>query len=330
VASLLSTSLSQSHEVIELYTLHPIPPFRLDLTAWALRRRPHNTVDRWDRTTYRRVLVIGDEQLETAVVQSGAVEHPRLRVTLNGRTIPRGAQKTAAVLLKRMLGLDVDLSLFYRLTSSDKRLAPVIERFRGLKPPRFPSVFEGLVNGIACQPLSLTVGIWLLNRLSMQCGRSVHLQDSVQHAFPGPEDIPLLDEDTLRSMGFSYTKARYLLAASQSVVGGKLNSERLEGLDDLAAVQQLVSLHGVGRWTAEYVLLRGLGRMNVFPGDDVGARNRLARWLGTDKPMDYDTVRKAVRRWQPYSGLVYFHLLLDGLTRSGTISPDIGSNPAKS
>jgi DNA-3-methyladenine glycosylase II len=83
-----------------------------------------------------------------------------------------------------------------------------------------------------------------------------------------------------------------------------------------------MDLHGVGRWTAEYVLLRGLGRTNVFPGDDVGARKRLAMWLGRDKPLDYDGVKRAVRRWQPYAGLVYFHLLLAGLVKSGEFTQD--------
>lgn len=78
-----------------------------------------------------------------------------------------------------------------------------------------------------------------------------------------------------------------------------------------------MKLRGVGRWTAEYVLLRGLGRINMFPGDDVGARNRLALWLRRDAPLDYEGVKRAVRRWQPYGGMVYFHPLLAGLTESG-------------
>jgi DNA-3-methyladenine glycosylase II len=81
----------------------------------------------------------------------------------------------------------------------------------------------------------------------------------------------------------------------------------------------LLALRGVGRWSAEYVMLRGLGRLHVFPGDDVGAQKRLARWLGRPGPLDYAGVRKAVAPWQPYAGLVYFHLLLDGLSRAGVL-----------
>ncbi len=82
---------------------------------------------------------------------------------------------------------------------------------------------------------------------------------------------------------------------------------------------QLMAFRGVGRWSAEYVMLRGLGRLHVFPGDDVGAQKNLARWLGRSAPLDYGGVRKAVAPWQPYAGLVYFHLLLDGLSNAGVL-----------
>jgi DNA-3-methyladenine glycosylase II len=72
-------------------------------------------------------------------------------------------------------------------------------------------------------------------------------------------------------------------------------------------------LRGVGRWPSEYVLLRGLGRLHVFPGDDVGARNNLQRWLGLLEPPDYDGVRRVLAKWAPFQGLVYLHLLLRGL-----------------
>ena len=73
----------------------------------------------------------------------------------------------------------------------------------------------------------------------------------------------------------------------------------------------------MGRWSAEYALLRGLGRLEVFPGDDVGARNNLARRLGLASPLDYDDVRQAVARWAPYAGLAYFHLLAERIEDAG-------------
>ncbi len=301
------------------FGMRPVPPFRLDLTAWALRRRARNLVDRWDGATYRRVLVIGEAPVEIAVTQTSSIDHPRLEITVTGGMGPETASAVPRF-LTRALGLRVNLQPFYALAMSDRRLAPLVEQFRGLKPPRFPSVFEALVNAIACQQLSLTVGIELLDRVATHCGLAISSGSVGQHAFPRPEDLLKVKAPTFRRLGFSYSKAHSLLALSRQIVAGRFDPEELQSLDSPSAIDRVMEQHGVGRWTAEYVLLRGLGRLDTFPGDDVGARNRLALWLGRARPLDYDGVKRAVGRWQPYAGLVYFHLLLAGLTESGEMS----------
>lgn len=139
-------------------------------------------------------------------------------------------------------------------------------------------------------------------------------------AFPGPEELATLEPDELRRHGFSMTKARTIVETARAIVAGDLDLEGLERLDDPAAIACLTRLRGVGRWTAEYVLLRGLGRLHVFPGDDVGAHNKLRRLFGIDAPLDHESVQQLVARWHPYAGVVYFHLLLDSLTQTGLVA----------
>jgi DNA-3-methyladenine glycosylase II len=91
----------------------------------------------------------------------------------------------------------------------------------------------------------------------------------------------------------------------------------LADLKNDQAVSRLVELRGVGRWTAEYALLRGMDRIDLFPSDDIGARNNLEKWMRLRKPLDYDSVAHVLRKWKPYRGLVYFHLLLDRLAKVG-------------
>ena len=62
-----------------------------------------------------------------------------------------------------------------------------------------------------------------------------------------------------------------------------------------------------------------------FPGDDVGARNNLARWLNLEPRLDSRAVAQAVSRWQPYAGMVCFHLLLDRLAAMGQLDGPRGS-----
>ena len=67
------------------------------------------------------------------------------------------------------------------------------------------------------------------------------------------------------------------------------------------------------------MLLRGLGRLDTFPGDDIGAQNNLQRLFRlADKPT-YDHIRQLTSPWHPYEGVVYFHLLLDKLRANGAL-----------
>ncbi len=301
------------------FVLEPTPPFRLDLTAWTLRRRPDNRIDRWDGQTYRRVLVEDGNPFEIAVTQFEQSGMPRLRVSVTGDMPCSDKRAYINRVLERLLGIHVDLTEFYRFCEKDEVLRSPANQFRGLKPPQFPTYFETLVNAIACQQITLTVGIRLLNRLTEACGLTVETEKGLFHAFPRPQQLANMDIEKLREMGFSYRKAHYLTGLAQAVIEGQFDLEEIEKLDDQKAVNRLCTLKGVGRWTAEYFLLRGLGRTHIFPGDDVGARNNLQRWLRLSEPMNYDKVHKSLRHWDAYGGLIYFHLLLKSLAEKGII-----------
>jgi DNA-3-methyladenine glycosylase II len=294
------------------FQVEPAPPFRLDLTVRALRRRAINVVDRLEGGTYRRVLAVHGRPLGIEVVQPAAPKGP-LQVTVTGPDLPSGTRPAVVAALTRLLGLERNLTDFYQVADDDLVLGRLARDFRGLKPPRFPSLFEALVNAFACQQVTLSLGILLLNRLAEAYGSSLDEPGGPAYAFPSPDDLAGRAPDDLRAHGFSRQKALAIIELAQALAAHRLDLDELEDLDDAAAVERLQSLRGVGRWTAEYVLLRGLGRLHVFPGDDVGARNNLQRWLGILEPLDYDGVQWTLARWAPFQGLVYLHLLLRGL-----------------
>jgi DNA-3-methyladenine glycosylase II len=219
-----------------------------------------------------------------------------------------------------MLGTRIDLTKFYRLAARQPELGDLVRRFRGLKPPRFPTVFESLLTAFACQQLSLALGVLLLNRLTKTYGVSVEQIDGRICAFPRPEDLSAEQPEALGKLGFSRQKARAIIELSLAVSERRLDLEKFTELEGDALLEQLHALRGVGRWSAEYVSLRGLGRLQVFPGDDVGAQNKLQRYLRLKKSPSYDTVRRRLAQWGDYAGLIYFHLLLHGLAEKGCLS----------
>ena len=301
-----------------MISLPTAAPFRLDLTAWALRRREKNAVDRWDGRRYTRVIAVGSRPVRLTVTDETSGAEPVLTVSLHPGAGDRTREETR-LLVTKILGLTVDLEPFYALARDNELLRPLVEQFSGVRPPRFPSVFEALVNSIACQQVTLDLGILLLNRLSERFGPVVNDHGTVQHGFPAPADLAEATEETLRQLGFSHQKARAIRDLTADVVADRLDLAGLDGMTNREAVDYLSTIRGIGRWSAEYVLLRGLGRLDTFPGDDVGAQNNLQRLFHlVDKP-NYEQIRDLTSPWHPYEGLVYFHLLLEKLQTKGVL-----------
>ena len=296
------------------------PPFRLDFTVWALRRRQKNLMDRWDGAQYSRTVVFNNNPIQLSVTQARATSGSKLVIVLQSKQeITAPVRKEVKSLVQQMLGLAVDLHPFYLLANKNKVLKPLVAEFVGVKPPRFPNVFEALINAIACQQVTLDLGILLLNRLSERFGPVFVDAGATYYAFPRPVDLANVSEEEIKKLGFSYQKARAIQELAANVANNKIELSGLEKMTNRDALDLLLTIRGIGRWSAEYVLLRGLGRLNVFPGDDIGAQNNLQRVFQLDTKPDYNKIKKLTLHWSPYQGLVYFHLLLEKLKMKGVI-----------
>ena len=297
------------------FKLSPILPFRLDLTVWALRRRQKNHIDAWDGATYTRVFVINEKVIQSRVTQI----HDVVEVKIESYNSFNDAKSIIASDLKKMLGLEINMEEFYYLSKNDINLQLLAESFIGVKPPRFPTIFEALLNSIACQQVTLDLGILLLNRLAENYGMKFECANGTQYAFPRPDDLAGVTEENIKKLGFSYQKARAIIGLSQALLEKKLSFSDIEELPNEEIVNRLIKIRGIGRWSAEYALLRGLGRIDTFPGDDVGAQKNLMQLMNLQKRPDYDQIKQLTSKWQPYAGLVYFHLLLEKLQGKGVI-----------
>jgi DNA-3-methyladenine glycosylase II len=298
------------------FTIAPRPPFRLDLTVWALRRRAHNIVDRFDHGVWRRVLVVGGSPVAIAVTQTRDASRPEIQVRISASR-PRAVKAEVTALVTAMLGLDRDLSDFYRLARGDARLYELAERLRGMKPVRYATVFEAFANAVACQLVSLSAGMHVLNRLAEAFGTAAKVDgdEAPMRSFPTAAAIARSSPDAMRALGLSRQKGEYLIGLAKMALSPKdRDFASIARLDDNDAFARLLKIRGVGRWTAEYVMLRGFGRIDIFPGDDVGGRNKLYEWFGIDGAATYDRVGAMLKRWHPYAGLIYLHLIVNAAT----------------
>jgi DNA-3-methyladenine glycosylase II len=189
----------------------------------------------------------------------------------------------------------------------DERIAvlardPVMARLVDeLEPPRADrarrSLFHDLVDAIASQQLSVHAAAAIMERV-------VALFPS-DH--PDPATLLALSDEELRAAGLSRPKIRYLKGIAGAVNSGEFDLEAAAHLEDAAFVERLTVLPGVGRWTAEMLLIFALRRPDVFPIGDLGIRNAVARLYDVDRE-DHDAIVAVAERWRPFRSLACHYL----------------------
>jgi DNA-3-methyladenine glycosylase II len=285
------------------HTLPVVAPYRLDLTVSALRRLSTNIVDLFTpERAYVRALARVDEPVIVRVAQ---VAKRALSVAIEG-----DARNDDAVLavVGRMLGADIDLGKFYRSAVPVSWLAPLVERMRGVKPPRYPSLWEACVNAIVFQQISLRAASAVMHRLTISLGRSLRADDIPVplYLFPDAETVQRATDRRLNAAGLSANKIATLRRVADALSSGSLDASALERCTSPDAAVILRRIKGIGPWTAAIILLRGLGRLDVFPANDSSVANNMAFVAGPE-PLD---VPRVVDDLGPQRGMLYFHLLL--------------------
>lgn len=114
-----------------------------------------------------------------------------------------------------------------------------------------------------------------------------------------PEIIVSIDDQSLRDVGLSWAKAKYIKDLAAKVLSGEVSLSDLDRLDDEAVITELTKVKGIGRWTAEMFLLFTLQRENIFSHGDLGLRNGFIKLYGIENPTK-DNIEKVVSVWSPY------------------------------
>jgi DNA-3-methyladenine glycosylase II len=108
-------------------TLTAVPPFRLDLTVWALRRRGKNIVDQWDGMRYTRTLVYGQSTIKMTAIQGGTGNDPQVIVTLESKAdLDPVIEQDIKLLVPKILGTDIYLQPFYTIAESSEVIEPLV------------------------------------------------------------------------------------------------------------------------------------------------------------------------------------------------------------
>jgi DNA-3-methyladenine glycosylase II len=140
-----------------------------------------------------------------------------------------------------------------------------------------------------------------------------------------PATFLALDDATLRSCGFSRQKMGYARHLAELVAGGAFDFVSLARADDDAAMAQLLSLKGIGRWSAEVYLIFALGRPDVWPAADLGLQIAIADRLGLEsRPLERELrpLAEAWRPWRSVAACLFWQSYLHARNRTAPRLPE--------
>jgi DNA-3-methyladenine glycosylase II len=190
------------------------------------------------------------------------------------------------------------------LRAADPRMAALVDADPRLDPDAFfdhwpADLWSALVFQVIGQEISLVAAAAIRGRLEALHGGRL----------PTPAELLATDEEALRGIGLSRAKAMYLHDLAACLVDGRLDLDRLRALDNDAARKELTKAKGVGRFTADGVLMLTLRRQDIWPAGDLALRRAVARVWGLDGPLSVAQVDAFGERFRPWRTLAAVYLL---------------------
>jgi DNA-3-methyladenine glycosylase II len=301
------------------FSYAPPGPYSLAATAARFTRWPE-AVDRFDGETYRRLLPVGRRGVLLEARQDA--RRAPLSVTLTGDAARGEAARQAALRVVAIgLGAALDVRPFYRAFRGDAILGEALRHSRGLRIAGAPSLWEALVTAVLAQQINLRFAYDIRRALAVAFGRRALFGEETYFAFPEPSRLARESEAGLRKFRLSGSKAGAIARLAEAFASGELSESEIARLSDDEAIERLTAVKGVGRWTAEIGLLRGLGRADVFPGGDLGVVKYVAmQLLGHRARVTEPLMREFADRWRPYRGLALVYAYAEIARRAEILS----------
>ena len=254
----------------------------------------------------------GSEQLRFAFVAdglgsgeqvAGAYVYPEGEKVVV-ETYGEAAPETVRDQTERVLSLDVDGGRFPEIGERDPVVGRLQGRYPGLRPVCFYSPYEAAAWAIIGNRIRIVQAARVKARMAEELGEPVQIRGKQERTFPGPSQLLRLDGFS----GLSGRKVEYLRELSRAVLEGKLEASYLRSLSVEEALAGLKELPGIGDFSAELVLVRGVGVPDLLPTHEPRLGRAVAMAYGLEESPTAEELFEISKGWRPYRSWVALHL----------------------
>jgi DNA-3-methyladenine glycosylase II len=289
------------------FTLVPPHPFDFVLTAsHQTRYRRRSGADLFDNDVYYRAFWHQNGVIPVSVYASA--DPVRLNIQVGPETCLADIGFVTDT-IHRMFALDLDILKFYDRVAGDKELSWATQALYGLRPAQTESVFEALVEAVIGQQISANVARKIRDAVVDRYGISVEMDGMQFCSFPRPEALFEAAPEDLRSLSLSFRKVEYIKEIARRSIEGEFDLTRFGSLSKEEIIDEMIKVRGVGRWTAEWTLLRALGNVDALPAGDLALRRAVSDlYFDRVSISEIELEEFALARWAPYRGLATTYL----------------------
>jgi DNA-3-methyladenine glycosylase II len=287
--------------------LTPTMPYDFALAVSYLRTAPSALLERiGDDGIYERALRLEGIPALVRVTSATRAHSPQLDVEVHGERVSDAMVAAAERLVHRIFLLDEDPAGFFALAARDPVLGALLARLPGVRPVLIADPFEALLWAIIGQQITVAFARKLKLALVALAGETIALDGYIYTLPLEPARVASLTAEALRAAQFSRQKIAYMLALAQAVTSGELRMEELDNVPPEEAQATLLAYKGIGRWTAEYVLIRAYGARDSIPAADAGLRAVIGRAYGLGRSATETEVRERAEAWAGWRGWAAF------------------------
>ncbi len=295
----------------ETFTIQALAPFNFDLTA-QIFANGDKQIRSYANGQFSQVLKVNGKLVLIRLTSTGTVEQPKINVELKSNNpIILQDKREAEEAVKFIFNLDFDLQSFYEDIKKDRTMQQITKQLYGLKNPTTPTVFEALVDSIVEQQISIKVAQIVEVKLAKKFGETLTLNGDSYYAYPTPQSMACASIEEIRNCGLSQRKAEYIREAAKLIAEGKLDLEHLKNNKiPEQIIVELDEIRGIGVWTAELTMLRGMQKLDALPADDFGIRRVISRYYCNGKPIKSAEAREVAKSWGTWKGLAAYYLIV--------------------
>lgn len=259
-----------------------------------------------------RALKVKDKVIPVEVILNEDVDKPKLKVNFFTDT-SKEEEDEIINQIKCIFNTDYDLKSLYKFMDKDPILRKIKDNHYGLIPASFPSVYEAVISIIIQQQISLRIAQHITSLLIKKFSDYVKIGNKEFWAFPTPSKLSNANISELKMCKLSERKAHYIKDFSNAVVSGKFDPESLRKCSHQEIINELTKFKGIGRWTAEMVIVTSISIDNMNPAGDLGARKAISHFYNNDKLMSEEEARVLTDKWGKYKGIITYYLIADAL-----------------